>query len=73
VNVKVTLGEGGDAIVAEDTIPEIAVGEAQNVTIPVTEDPPTGQNVPVTVEVDPVPGEDVTDNNTADFIAIFTS
>jgi hypothetical protein len=73
VNVKVTLGEGSDAIVAEDTIPEIAVGEAQNVTIPVTEDPPTGQNVPVTVEVDPVPGEDVTDNNTADFIAIFTS
>ncbi len=73
VNVKVTVGEGDDAIVAEEAIPEIAIGEAQNVTIPVGGEPATGQNVPITVEVEPVAGEDVTDNNTAEFTVIFTS
>ena len=71
VNVKVTVGDGNDEVT--ETIPEIAVGEAQNVTIPLGEEPPTGEQVPVTVEVEPVPGEDVTDNNTAEFSVIFTS
>ena len=73
VNVKVTVGEGGDAIEVTEAIPEIAVGEAQNVTIPLGQEPPTGQQVPVTVEVEPVPGEEKTDNNTAEFSVIFTS
>ena len=41
-------------------------------TIPLSEQPPTGQNVPITVRVKPVPGEEVTDNNEADFTVIFT-
>jgi hypothetical protein len=73
VNVRVTVGEGNDAIQLEETIPEIAVGEQQNVTIPLAERPPTGENVPVNVEVEPVPGEEMTDNNSADFTVIFTS
>jgi hypothetical protein len=73
VNVRVTVGEASDAIELEETIPEIAVGEQQNVTIPLAERPPTGENVAVSVEVEPVPGEEMTDNNSADFTVIFTS
>ena len=47
VQVQVTVGQGSDAIKVEDTIPEIAAGEAKNVTIPLTRQPPTGQNVPI--------------------------
>jgi hypothetical protein len=72
VVVQVTVGSGGDAIEAEDTIPEIAAGEQKPVTIPLTKQPPTGQNVPITVRVKPVPGEEVTDNNEAEYTVIFT-
>ncbi len=73
VNVKVTVGEGNDATELEEAIPEIAIGEQQTVTIPLAEQPPTGENVPVTVEVEPVAGEDKTDNNSGEFTVIFTS
>jgi hypothetical protein len=72
VVVQVTVGEGGDAIEAEETIPEIAAGEQKPVTIPLTKQPPTGQNVPITVRVKAVPGEAVTDNNVGEFTVIFT-
>jgi hypothetical protein len=72
VVVTVTVGSGGDAIKAEETIDEIAAGEAKNVTIPMSEQPPTGQNVGITVQVKAVPGEEVTDNNEAEFTVIFT-
>jgi hypothetical protein len=73
VAVTVTVGSGGGAIKAEETIDEIAAGEAKNVTIPLSEQPPTGQNVGITVNVKAVPGEEVTDNNEAEFTVIFTS
>jgi hypothetical protein len=72
VVVSVTVGQGGDAIEQEETIDEIAAGEQKPVTIPLSEQPPTGQNVPITVRVEPVPGEEVTDNNEAEFTVIFT-
>lgn len=72
VVVQVTVGQGADAIELEETIPEIAAGEAKSVTIPMSEQPPTGQNVPIAVNVKPVPGEEVTDNNEAQFTIIFT-
>ncbi len=72
VQVQVTVGQGSDAIEAEDTIPEIAAGEQKPVTIPLPTQPPTGQNVPITVTVKAVPGEEVTDNNEAEFTVIFT-
>jgi len=72
VQVQLTVGQGGDALDLEDTIPEIAAGEQKAVTIPLTDQPPTGQNVPITVRVKPVPGEEVTDNNEAEFTVIFT-
>ena len=72
VNVVVSVGEGNDAIELEEAIDTIAVGEIQIVTIPLSEQPPTGQNVPITVEVEPVPGEEMTDNNIQEFSVIFT-
>jgi hypothetical protein len=73
VRVTVTVGSGGDALELEETIDEIAAGEAKIATIPLSEQPPTGQNVGITVRVEPVPGEEVTDNNEAEFTVIFTS
>jgi hypothetical protein len=72
VNVIVTVGEGNDAIELEEPIDTIAAGEIQTVTIPLSEQPPTGQSVPITAEVEPVPGEEMTDNNTQEFSVIFT-
>jgi hypothetical protein len=72
VVVNVTVGQGGDAIDLEETLPEIAAGEQKSVSIPLSSQPPTGQNVPITVRVKPVPGEEVTDNNEAEFTVIFT-
>jgi hypothetical protein len=72
VTVTVMVGEGNDAIELDEPIDTIAAGEIQTVTIPLAEQPPTGQNVPITVEVQPVPGEEKTDNNLQEFSVIFT-
>ena len=72
VTVTATVGEGSNAIDLEEQLDTIAAGETKTVSIPVDQQPPTGENVPVTVEVKPVSGEEMTDNNTADFTAIFT-
>jgi hypothetical protein len=72
VTVTVTVGQGGDAIKLDDVIDTIAPGEIVPVTIPLAEQPPTGQSVPITVEVEPVPGEEKTDNNVQEFSVIFT-
>jgi hypothetical protein len=72
VNVLVSIGEGDDAIELEEPIDTIAAGEIQTVTIPLSQQPPTGQNVPIAVEVEPVPGEEMTDNNVQEFSVIFT-
>ena len=72
VGVTVTVSSGADAIKLEETIPEIAAGEAKHVSIPLSSQPPTGQQVPITVNVKAVPGEGVTDNNKGEFTAIFT-
>jgi CARDB len=72
VNVRVTIGEGDDAITLEEPLDSIAAGETKTVEVALEEQPPTGQNVPIEVEVEPVPGEEMTDNNVGTFSAIFT-
>jgi hypothetical protein len=72
VTVRVRVGEGDDAIPLEETLPTIAAGETKAVTLPLPEQPPTGQNVPIEVEVRPVPGEEKTDNNSQSYSVIFT-
>lgn len=72
VPVKIRVGEGADAVEVEDNIDELAKGQTETLTIPLNDEPPTGQSVPITVEVDPVPGEEKTDNNKQSYSAIFT-
>jgi CARDB len=72
VTVNVAVGRGKDAIQRDDRISTIAAGETKTVTIPLDQQPPTGQNVPITVEVQPVSGEKKTDNNKQQYSAIFT-
>lgn len=72
VNVNVTIGRGDDTIEASEALDSIAAGETKSVTIPIGEQPPTGQSVPVVVEVERVPGEEKTDNNRLSASAIFT-
>ncbi len=72
VEVQVSVGEGSDAIDLTGTIDTIAAGETKSVSIPLEEQPPTGQNVAIEVDVKPVPGEQKTDNNTQTYSVIFT-
>lgn len=73
VIVKLTLKDAGEPIEVEDSIPSIAAGETQTVTIPLANTPPTGRPVTVEVEVEAVPGEESLDNNKGSFPAIFTT
>ena len=72
VAVTVTVGSGGDAIKAEETIDEIAAGEQKNVTIPLPSSRPPARTCRSPCASKPVPGEEVTDNNEAEFTVIFT-
>jgi hypothetical protein len=72
VGIAITIGSGADAITIDQSIDAIAAGEVQTLSIPLAEEPATGQNVPITVEVEPVPGEEDTANNSIEFSAIFT-
>jgi hypothetical protein len=72
VTVQVRVGEGDDAISLEETLDTIAAGETKAVTLPLSDQPPTGQNVAIEVEVRPVPGEEKTDNNSQTYSVIFT-
>jgi hypothetical protein len=72
VEVKATVGSGGNALDLTGRLDTIAAGETKTVTVPVRGSPPTGQSVPVNIEVAAVPGEKKTDNNKQSFSAIFT-
>lgn len=72
VGIAITIGSGADAITIDESIDAIAAGEVQTLSIPLAEEPATGQNVPITVEVEPVPGEEDDSNNSIEFSAIFT-
>jgi hypothetical protein len=72
VEVRITVGRGGDAIEVDGTLDTIAAGETKTVKVALDEQPPTGQNVPITVELAAVPGEEKTDNNKQTYSAVFT-
>ena len=72
VEVKVTVGKGGDAIDLSGTLDSIAAGETKTVKIAMDKQPPTGEQVPIEVEIAAVPGEKKTDNNKQTYSAIFT-
>jgi hypothetical protein len=72
VTVKATIGRGDDAIALDGQLDSIAAGETKSVTIPMNEQPPTGQSVSVAVAVEKVAGEEKTDNNKLTASVIFT-
>ena len=72
VPVRIEISGAGDPIEVEDQIDAIAAGETQTVSIPLAETPPTGQPVTITVTIEAVPGEEKTDNNTAEYSAVFS-
>jgi hypothetical protein len=71
VAVSVSITNGKD-INVEQTIPRIAAGTEETVSIPITEQPDTNGVSNVTVEVAPVPGEGTRDNNRVRYQVAFT-
>ena len=71
VVVRVSVSGGPKPIEQEETVPEIAAGGTQTVSIPLAEPPPKGKQARVKVVVEPVPGEDKTDNNEATYQVTF--
>jgi hypothetical protein len=73
-NVKVTvrITGAGDPIVVNKTVPQTTAGQNAEAEIPLGQSPPIGAPVTIKVTVGKVPGEQKTDNNTADYTALFT-
>jgi hypothetical protein len=71
VNVRIESDSGGDPINLTDTIEQIAPGAAATAELALEDPPPLGTAVTITARVAPVPGEDNTDNNQAEYQAIF--
>jgi hypothetical protein len=73
-DVKVTVriqGGSGDPVTLTDTIDQIAPQAAATANLALEEPPPQGAAVTIRVRVAPVPGEEKTDNNQAEYQAIF--
>lgn len=71
IAVSITITNGSD-IGVEQTIPRIAAGQEETVSIPISERPDTEGVSNVTVEVAPVPGEGTRENNRAGYEVAFT-
>jgi hypothetical protein len=73
VKVVVTVeGTGFKAIRVERTVDTVARGQTAEATLALPKTPPIGQAVTIKVQVRAVPGEQKTDNNRAEYPAIFT-
>ncbi len=74
-DVRVTVriqGGSGDPITLNDTIDQIAPQAQATANLALEEPPPLGAAVTIRVRVAPVPGEEKTDNNQAEYQAIFS-
>jgi hypothetical protein len=71
VAVSISITNGKD-IDVEQTIPRIAAGQEETVSIPIPEQPDTEGVSNVAVEAAPVPGEGTRDNNRARYQVAFT-
>jgi hypothetical protein len=75
-DVKVTVriqGGSGQPVTLTDTVNQIAPKASATANLAFEKPPPTGAAVTITVKVAPVPGETKTDNNQAEYQAIFNS
>ena len=74
-DVKVTVRiapRAATPIVLTDTIDQVAPGAAATANLALEEPPPLGSAVTIRVRIAPVPGEEKTDNNEAEYQAIFS-
>jgi hypothetical protein len=72
VRVSVRIeGENGEPITLTDTIDQIAPGASATASASLERPPPIGSAVTIRVRVAPVPGEDNTENNEAEYQALF--
>lgn len=72
VRVDVSVqGESGAAIRGSDTVDTIARGATATASVRLPRTPPTGQALTITVRVRAVPGEEMEENNTQEFQALF--
>jgi hypothetical protein len=71
VGVSLAISDG-KKISVNQTIPRIAAGQTETVSIPLTQSPETGAVSTLTVNVAPVPGEGTKDNNKATYQVAFT-
>jgi hypothetical protein len=72
VGASITISDG-TKISVDQTIPRIAAGQSETVSIPITKAPETGSVSTVTVEIAAVPGEKNTDNNKATYQVAFAT
>jgi hypothetical protein len=74
-DIKVNLriqSETADPIRVSDTIPRLVPGESATAELPLENTPPLDTAVTIRVSVAPVPGEEKTDNNEAEYNALFS-
>ena len=71
IGVSIAISDGTKVNV-DQTIPRIAAGQSETVSIPITQKPGTGSVSTVTVDIAAVPGEKNTDNNKATYQVAFT-
>jgi len=71
VKVTVRVEGSGSPIVLTDTIDQVAPGAQATANLAFEKPPPIGAAVTIKVRVAPVPGETKTDNNEAEYQAIF--
>ena len=73
-DVRVTVriaSDSGDPITLNDTIDQIAPQASATANLALEDPPPLGAAVTIRVRIQPVPGEEKTDNNEAEYQAIF--
>jgi hypothetical protein len=72
IKVTVTIeGGSGDPIKLSDTIDQVAPKASATANLALEQSPPLGSAVSIKVRVAPVPGEEKTDNNQAEYQALF--
>lgn len=72
VRVDVTVKpESGAELRGSETVDAIAKGVSATASVRLPRPPPTGQAVTITVRVRPVPGEEMEENNSQEFQALF--
>jgi hypothetical protein len=73
-DIKVTVkiaGGSGSPVTLSDTVSQVAPKASATSNLAFEKPPPIGSAVTITVKVAPVPGETKTDNNQAEYQAIF--